>query len=125
MGWGNHKRGIVTKYRAQKVSHEGRNFASKLEASVFDLLTILHRGKEIRCQFHVKLSRAKILYIADFAILGGEGQPKLLCEAKGFVQPTWAIKKRLYEFYGEVPLEIYGGTYQKPYLVETIVPKKD
>lgn len=112
------------KYGAQKCSLDGYSFASKLEASVYQILKfrmLAGEFEKIQVQDHVYLSAAEIPYIADFKCILADGS-YFYCEAKGFEAPVWPIKKRLYKAYGLVPLEIWKGTYQKPFLFETIIP---
>jgi len=106
----------LSKYRAQKVSHDGRSFASKLEAAVYNLLKLREKAGEIeilQAQSHVYLTKSRIHYIPDFKIFDKELNETIWVEAKGVETATWRIKKKLWEFYGPGRLEIYRGKYTK------------
>lgn len=44
-------------------------------------------------------------------------------EAKGYQDQKWPLKKKLWKFYGPGALEIWTGSYTRPVLTETIIPK--
>lgn len=111
------------KFRAQKVSHDGRNFSSKLEAAVYHLLKLREKAKEIEFvdhQSHVYLTKAKVHFIPDFRIFDYKLNDFVWVEAKGVELPTWRIKRRLWPFYGPGRLEVYKGNHNKVYLHETL-----
>jgi len=116
------------KYHAKKVSHAGYSFGSKLEASVFDLLNLMiatGEYKDLEIQPHVKMTRAKILFIPDFAMTDVATGKKVYIEAKGVETPVYRIKRRLWEAgYGPGMLHVYRGSYKNPKLFETITPKE-
>lgn len=110
-----------SKYGAVKTG----GLASKLEFSVLELLKLREKAKEIKniqLQQSVSLTRAKIMYKADFSYEDKETGKTVWVEAKGFAADTWRLKKRLWACYGPGKLEIYTGTYKKPILSETIIP---
>lgn len=110
------------KYRAKRTG----NFASKLEAAVFSQLQILERGgkiKDIQCQKQIYLSAAKIIYKPDFQVTNLETNEIEYHEAKGVETSDWKIKLKLYRVYGPAPLHIWKGSYARPYLFETVIPK--
>lgn len=114
------------KYRAKRVNYDGQNFASKLEASVYQLLKLREKAGEIEIlasQETVYLTAARIAYKPDFTIRDKVTDLLVYVEAKGLSTPVWAIKKRLWEHYGAANLEIWKGKYNRPYLDEVIVPK--
>lgn len=111
----------MSKYRSVRVG----NFGSKLENAVHNVL--LNRQDagtltDIKCQQKVYLTEARILYIVDFSFT--DMSTKLgvtrYCEAKGFETAVWRIKRRLWEFYGPGPLEVWAGSYARPFLKEVI-----
>ena len=110
------------KYGAQRVSHAGFSFASKLEAALYDLL---HMEKlagvwtEIQCQASVRLSKAEILYKPDFATTTAGGVT-IYHEAKGYETDVWRIKRRLWIAYGPGVLRIYKGSAARIYLAEEL-----
>lgn len=113
------------KYGNKKVSHSGYSFGSKLEAATFDILKIMERAGEIKgikTQQSVYLSDAKIQYIADFSATSCISGEVFYYESKGMSTPVWAIKKRLWRYYGPGPLYIFTGSYLKPIMSETIYP---
>lgn len=115
----------MLKYKSKKVSLDGHSFASKLEASVYGMLKIRELQGEIKLlqvQCHVYLTEARILYIADFKC-ETINKEELYVEAKGFETSDWRIKRRLWQHYGPAPLEIWGGTHQRPFLKETLIVK--
>lgn len=108
----------------EKVSLDGYSFSSKLEAAVYQLLRLRMKAgeiKSIQVQDHVYLSDARIGYVADFRCEDHNGN-SFHVEAKGFETERWPIKKKLYKFYGPDRLEIWKGTWQKPYLDEVVTP---
>lgn len=124
MSWGNRLK--VQKYGSTKVSHAGMSFASKLEAAVYDVLALRERAGEIgniKVQQRVYLLRdPDIYYIPDF-YFEMNGAPAF-AEAKGFETPEWKIKKKLWTHFGPATLEIWQGSYTRPRLIETIIPKE-
>lgn len=113
------------KFKNQRITHQGRSFASKLEAAVYDILCLMEKAgeiKDIKCQVHVRLTEAEILYIPDFSAWNQKDQCFEWYEAKGHQTPEWLIKKKLWKFYGPGPLHIFMGSYTFPKLTETIIP---
>lgn len=114
------------KYKSQRVCYDGHNFASKLEASVYTILKSRENAGEIeilQCQDHVYLTNARIHYIPDFKCLYVKTNEIFHCEAKGYEDPKWPMKKKLWKFYGPNKLEIWKGTHLRPYLDEIVVPE--
>lgn len=116
------------KYKNARVkTHDGRSFASKLEASLYDELMFREIAGDIsniRCQVHVELTEAKVKMIPDFLYFCHKRQMDIYAEAKGFETPEYRIKIRLWKFYGPGIIEIYRGTHKNIKLVETIQPKR-
>lgn len=114
----------IKKY--QRTESHGRSFHSKLEAAHYENLLLLERAKKIsniRCQVHVKLTLAEITSIVDFLVFDHEKNIDVYQETKGFETPEWRIKRRLWQYYGPGPLEIYSGRWSSIVLKETIIPK--
>jgi hypothetical protein len=110
-----------------KVNYDGHSFQSKLEAAVYQILKLRERAGEIKVlqtQDHVYLSDARIGYIPDFKCLDLKTNEEFWVEAKGYEAPVWPIKKKLYKSYGPGKLEIWKGSYIKPFLDETIIPNR-
>lgn len=109
------------KYGAKKSG----DFPSKLEASVYQLLLLREKAKEIseiKRQVRVELTDACIATKVDFSFTENSTGQTVFCEAKGVETERWNLIKRLWRFYGAGPLEIFKGTYMRPQLVETIIP---
>ncbi len=111
----------MNKYRAVKTG----NFSSKFEAACHGVL--LNRQdagtiSDIKCQQKVYLTDARILLIVDFSFtdLSTKLGVTRYLEAKGFETAVWRIKRRLWEFYGPGPLEIWHGSHSRPFLKEVI-----
>lgn len=112
---------------------DGYSFDSRLEASVYAILKRRQATgeiKEIQPQCHIRIcgpvghecpTHGKIESVVDFRCVKADGS-ELFIEAKGFANQTWPIKKRLWRHYGRAPLELWGGTAQRPVLMETIYP---
>lgn len=114
------------KYGATRVSHAGYSFASKLEASVFQMLTLMERAgeiAEIQVQDTVYLTDARIQFIPDFKVKNLKTGEYEWHEAKGIATPQFQIKRKLWMYYGPGLLNIWKGTWIKPVLIETITPK--
>lgn len=111
--------------RAQKISHRGYGFQSKLEAALFDKLKAREDLGELeieQIQETVYLSRARIKYIPDFRIkilASGEIERH---EAKGLESERWPTIKKLWKAYGDSKLYIWKGSYMSLKLDEVIVP---
>lgn len=119
MAWGR-----LSKYGAVRTS----GFASKLEKAVHDHLVILEKAgilKDIKCQQHVKLTAADIVYIADFSAIECATNRLIYYEAKGIQTDVWKIKLRLYRHYGQHPLRIFCGTSRRILLQEEVIPKNE
>lgn len=117
------------KYSAVKVFQHGRNWASKLELAVFEMLLLMERGgklKDIRCQVTVRFHThdfGKIQMIPDFSAFDVKLNQEIYIEAKGFPTATWRRKKKAWAIGGPAPLYVYGGAWKYPRLMEIIVPK--
>lgn len=115
------------KYGARRINlHDGRSFASMLEAALYDQLKLREKCGEIRdieCQVKVYLTDARIGMIPDFYYFDTRLMENVYSEAKGFVTSDWNIKKRLWTVYGPGRLEIWGGTHNNLRLIEEIIPK--
>lgn len=66
----------------------------------------------------------KIEYIADFSATDIKTGQTTYYEAKGFDEPKWRLKRRLWKHTGAGPLQVWKGTYKRIYLDETIQPKE-
>lgn len=116
---------ISHKYRAQRVSYDHHSFASKFEAALYQWLKLREINGEVtdvKCQETVYLTEAKIIYKPDFSYIEVTSGKRIYAEAKGFETSDWRIKRRLWEYYGPGPLEIYKGSHTNFKLHETLTP---
>lgn len=116
------------KYGEVKTTLAGYSFASKAEAALFQELKLKEKAgllTDIKIQDKVSLSRAKIIYIADFSALNLETEEREWYEFKGFETEKWRIKRRLWMSYGPGKLLIYKGRVGKIFLHETLTPKTE
>lgn len=124
MNWGKRK------YGNTKVDFHGRSFASKLEAAVYGVLLLREKSgelTEIKCQVHTKFhtfAHGNIIMIPDFCVTMAETHEVRFIEAKGMFTREWARKKKAWAVNGPGTLEIWGGHYSRPKLIETIIPKE-
>jgi hypothetical protein len=77
---------------------------------------------DIERQVRVSLTRAKIIYIADYRALDVARQKRIYFEMKGFETDVWRIKRRLWTEYGPSELHIFKGDYRRIKLHEVITP---
>jgi len=115
------------KYGAKKIERKpGLWFASKLESAVYDILLLREKAgeiSEIKCQDTVYLTDARIIYKPDFRFLNNETGNLEWSEAKGLELQAWRIKRKLWMYYGPGNLLVYMGSWQRPFLKETIEVK--
>lgn len=113
---------LPTKYGSERISHAGLSFMSKLEAAVYDILYLYQKAGDItnlQTQKRVYfLKDPDIYYIPDFYF--ERNGVAWYAEAKGFETDIWKIKKKLWVHFGQGPLEIYGGSYQRPKMLEVL-----
>lgn len=121
-------RSVSNKYGAKRTETDGYSFASKLEASVYQILKLREKAKEIeilQTQDHIYLTQARIGYIPDFKCIFLDTNIPFWVEAKGFETDKWPIIKKLWRYYGPGVLEIWKGTHINPILIETISPIRE
>ena len=112
------------KYHAEKITTEGYSFASKLEASTFQIIKLREKAKELKLvqvQATVYLTPARIKYVPDFKCIDLRTGEDLYIEAKGYEGERWGIIKKLWAFYGPGKLEVWKGNHLKPFLDEVIL----
>lgn len=100
-------------------------FASKLEASVYQLLQLRQKAGELEIigtQHELWLTEARIVYKPDFTLRDVKLDVLWYCEAKGYEFPKWPIIKKLWPYYGPAGswLEIWKGSYKNPVLTEVL-----
>ena len=114
------------KYRAKRALRPGYSFASKLEASLFDLLRASEAAgniKELKVQPSVYLTDARVLMKPDFSYFNLRTNAYEWAESKGFQTDVYRIKRRLWKFYGPGPLHVYTGSAKRIRFLETIYPQ--
>jgi hypothetical protein len=112
----------MNKYKAQRTG----DFPSRLEAAVYQLLYLRQKAGEIsdiQRQVRCELTDAAIATKIDFSFVDVGSGSTIYCEAKGMATERWNLLKRLWAHYGPGKLEIWGGTYARPKLVDVIIPK--
>jgi predicted nuclease of restriction endonuclease-like RecB superfamily len=113
----------MTKYGSKRVDYDVHSFASQLERAVYIYLKSREQQKEIsdlKCQETIYLTKARIIYKPDFSFL--EDNIQKYAEAKGMETPEWRLKRKLWQFYGPGPLEVWKGSANNFVLHETIIP---
>ena len=121
--------GKKNKYNAVKVFRYGRNWPSKLELSVYEMLLMMERGgklRDLKCQVTVRFHTydfGKTTMIPDFRAFDIPLNEEIYIEAKGMPTPTWNRKKKAWAIGGPGKLFVYGGNWQRPKLMQVIVPK--
>ena len=107
------------KYKSKKTTIAGIKFDSIAEASFYLFL------KEKRIYFEMQpkvyLTKAKILYKPDFVFI--ENGRKVYVDVKGQSTPVFAIKARLWKFYGDGDLRIVKAVYRKGAISEFKITK--
>lgn len=114
------------KFGARKTFVDGKHFPSALEAALYVILKQMEKNGEIhglRCQHAVSLTTAKVRYKIDFSAT--DTKTGILCfwEAKGKEGDRWKILRRLWPDYGPSILYVFKGSYTRPALAYTLVPK--
>ena len=106
------------KFRAKRSG----GFDSKLEFSVYNILLLRERAgeiKDIKSQQSVDLT-AGIRWRVDFSFIDVKSMALVYAEAKGVVTEGYRLKLKLFKHYRDEKLEIWKGTWQKPFLYKTI-----
>ena len=105
---------------------------SKLESALCEMLRLRELAGEIReltaevrvliCgpEGHECDHKRKIESIVDFRAIDVKTGEYIFFEAKGFLAPTWPIKRRLWMHNRSERLEIYKGRHPYPKLDEVI-----
>jgi hypothetical protein len=106
-----------------------RKFPSLLERAVFEALVereLEDRIYDIAFQPNVVLQdgppEIKITWNIDFSFVERPTDRLVYCEAKGLVTEDYKLKLKMYRAKPPAPLEIWGGDWQKPLLLERIEP---
>jgi len=104
------------KFNAVRTEVDGIKFASKGEAQLYEYLKLCQLGKQceiIDLQPKVYLTKARILYKPDFRVridhellTIAPHDTDIFIEFKGQETPNWRLKRKLYAYYGEIPLVV-------------------
>jgi len=113
-----------SKYRAKKTTIDGIKFDSKSEAGFYQKIKNSARFDILEMQPKVYLTDARILYKPDFLVLDKRTSEKFYVDVKGMRTAVFAIKARLWRFYGILPLKIFVQKKGLYILTELILPNK-
>jgi predicted nuclease of restriction endonuclease-like RecB superfamily len=114
-----------SKYKNVKIKIDGIQFDSKDEAEFYLMIKRFeHKGDTKLISVHpsVYMTAARILYKPDFLI--EENGRKVYIDVKGFVTPEFALKLRLWRYYGAGTLRVVQRNkleFQKIDEVTTVV----
>lgn len=118
-----HKRPRQTKFGNFKTG----GLSSKLEYAVHHLLLKRQAAGEIK---DIKLQQPivlidgprtqKITWKVDFSFVRVSNNQLEYVEAKGFPTDVYKMKLKMFRSNSQAPLEIWGGNYTKPILIERI-----
>ena len=113
----------LNKFGAQRTD----GFASKGEASLHQILSLREKAGEIKlikCQQRVHLV-CGIYWKVDFQFYTTKKNRQVWAEFKGFEDARYLLIKKLWACgFGPGELEVWKGSWQRPYLAEKIVPAK-
>jgi hypothetical protein len=117
------------KYGAIESKDGTRGFSSKLESAVHAKLFKRQLDGEIsniKCQQTVVLQggprETRITWRIDFSF--EKDGITHYCEAKGFPTREYKMKLKIWRYNPPAPLEIWGGNYTNPKLIEKIEMKE-
>lgn len=101
----------------------GHSHRSKLEGAVCNIIWFREKAGELyllQVEDHIKLS-GWYLYIADFKCRNVKTGEIFWIESKGYADHRWPSTKKGWKYAGPGILEVWGGTWRRPTLLETIV----
>jgi len=90
----------------------------------FQMLEKVGYLKILKVQPNVLLTDAKIRVIPDWLLEFKDGSQRY-ADMKGFETQSWGRNKRLWKFYGPLPMEVWKKKGDVFYISETIVPVKE
>lgn len=124
-----------SKYGAVKTVTPWGSFPSKLESAVYQLLLYREKAGEIRNirrQVPVRLREkcdhcgsGSVVFKVDFSFEDVSTGQTVFCEAKGCKTASYMIRERIWRKNPPGRLEIWGGSYRKPGLIETLEADKE
>jgi len=110
------------KYGAIRTS----GFSSKLEAAVHQVLLLRQATgeiKDIKCQQSVLLMGV-VRWRIDFSAIDCKSEKLFYIEAKGLSDRVFKMKLKLFKHDPPARLEIWRGSYMRPFLSEVVESKK-
>lgn len=114
------------KFKAKRTIVDGIAFASQLEANVYAHHVILQASgiiKDLQIHPTYRLTDAEISYKCDFQATNIETGTTYAIEAKGMEDRRWMLIKKLWVYYGPMPLEVWKSKGKRVLLDKTITPK--
>lgn len=118
-----------SKFNKYNRTRTANGFDSKLEEAVYNILLMRERNgeiKDIRRQHTIVLQEGKrttrIVWKCDFSFTDIKTGKTVFAEAKGFQDRVYLLKLKMFRAKPQGRLEIYKGTYQRPFLAEVIEP---
>lgn len=113
------------KFRNQRTTYAGRSFRSKGEKTLFQLLELREKAKEIRDikqEVRVVLAAQNVNYYADFSAFDVKLGEQVWFEFKGCWIEPWPTKLNLWRAWGPGRLEVYERGKDYPRLMEVVIP---
>ena len=94
-----------------------------------DLIGLREKAGELdllQVEATVYLTKARYRYIPDFLVKDLETGEEFYIEAKGGKgNDRWPTTKKLWKHYGPQRLEVWGGTWTRPMLIQIIIPETE
>lgn len=115
-----------SKFKSERIQYQGRSFASKGEAGLFQYLKALEAKGELKIvalQPNVTLSPFKIKMIPDFLVRYLNSEELVYVEYKGFETDVYKIKREIWKVIGPGKLVVYKGYGSGLTITETIIPQ--
>lgn len=111
------------KYNAKACkAKDGQGFRSQLERDVYETLKLMERAKvikNIRREQSIQLTPS-IKHKLDFIVTDAATERDYGIEAKGAVDASWSIKRRLYADFGPFEIQVWKRAGKKVDIVEVI-----
>lgn len=118
-----------SKFNKYNRTRTANGFDSKLEEAVYNILLMRERNgeiKDIRRQHTIVLQGGKretrITWRCDFSFTDVKTGKIVFAEAKGFSDRTYLLKLKMFRAKPQGKLELWRGSYQRPFLAEVIEP---
>lgn len=104
---------------------DGISFASALEAQVYAQLKFREKIGDIKeLVIHPSFQLTRFVrWKPDFKYFCLKRNQTIVAEAKGVNTADFLVKLNLWKEFGKHVLEIYRGSWKRPFLAETITPE--